>query len=347
MRPVWSLQYLRAFAAIGVVVFHVLAGTSHPFPLGAAGVDIFFVLSGFLMFALTSRRPVTPGRFLLDRITRIVPLYWIATLIIFAAAWSTRDGIYLVGRSPTLLIQSLFFLPRGAAAADGIAYPTLFVGWTLDAEMFFYVLFALALMLTGSPSRRIVLMSVVFGGLVAAGIVLRPADRTLSSDTNPIILEFLEGAWIGALFAARDAGQASGRTLALGLAAVLAVPFVLHGLPRSSCAFLAVALVVSALVLERAAPVPKIAPLRFLGDASYSIYLFQIFGFRLADFALIHAGSALRLPLGPVVRSVAEFGLAVGLGCLVHVVIERPLLVETRRAIGRIAQVPIGIAKTS
>ncbi len=345
MRQVWSLQYLRAIAGVGVVVYHVLAGTARPFPLGAAGVDIFFVLSGFLMFALTRNRPVTPVRFLLDRVARIVPLYWLATLAVFAAAWVSRNGIHLVGRSPTLLLQSLLFVPRGPSVGGSPIYPTLFVGWTLDYEMFFYLVFGL--MLTVRPWRRIALMSVVFVALVCLGPLIRPIDGTLAADTNPIILEFLEGAWIAALFGERDLGRLSNRALALGLLAVVAFPLVLHAEPRSGFAFLAVALVVAALLLERARLVPEIGPLRFLGDASYSIYLFQILAFWIADVAMARAAAMLRVPFGQAAAVLCECGAAIGLGAIVHVAVERKLLRGTRRLVARVAHVPPRIAEAS
>jgi exopolysaccharide production protein ExoZ len=106
----WSLHYLRAFAAIAVVAFHRLSGGSHPFPLGEYGVDIFFVISGFIMVALTVRRDITAKRFLLDRVARIVPLYWLATistfiLILFGTTiWQASDN-------PYLLVNLLFFIP--------------------------------------------------------------------------------------------------------------------------------------------------------------------------------------------------------------------------------------------
>jgi len=85
-RQLWSTQYLRALAALGVVLFHVLEATSHKLPIGAAGVDVSFVISGFIIFSVTAIRPVTPMRFLADRIARVVPTYWIATVATFLCA---------------------------------------------------------------------------------------------------------------------------------------------------------------------------------------------------------------------------------------------------------------------
>ncbi len=340
MRQIWSLQYLRAFAAVGVVVYHALAPWNL-FPLGAAGVDIFFVLSGFLMFTLTARRPIGPARFLLDRAARIAPLYWLATLATFAASTASRAGIPLVSRSPVLLLQSLLFLPRGPSPAP--VYPTLFVGWTLDYEVFFYLVFAG--MLTLGARRRLPAMTACFGALVLLGALIHPRDCTLSTYANPIILEFLAGAWIAACFERSAPGQTLGR--AVGLALVFAAPVVLHDLPRSGFALLAITLVGSMVAVERAALIPKLPALRFVGDASYSIYLFHVLAFTLADFVLTHGGRLVHAVGGTPFLVACRIASGIGLGCLVHLGVERPLLRGTRRLLSRTARMPVRIAEVS
>jgi exopolysaccharide production protein ExoZ len=86
VQQIWSLQYIRAIAALSVVMFHILEGTNHKWPIGAKGVDIFFVLSGFLMFSISERRQLSPKQFLSDRVARILPTYWLATIITFSCA---------------------------------------------------------------------------------------------------------------------------------------------------------------------------------------------------------------------------------------------------------------------
>ncbi len=81
MGRLFSVQYLRAFAAFGVVVFHAQSFTyGRALVIGSAGVDVFFVISGFVMWTVTAYRAQTPGDFLLNRIVRIVPMYWFVTL---------------------------------------------------------------------------------------------------------------------------------------------------------------------------------------------------------------------------------------------------------------------------
>src|SRR5246127_1178159 len=82
-----SIQYLRGIAAFAVVCFHAfqwtnVAGlTPTDFPTGAAGVDVFFVISGFVMWVTTDRDPPKPLEFLRRRAVRILPPYWLFTLL--------------------------------------------------------------------------------------------------------------------------------------------------------------------------------------------------------------------------------------------------------------------------
>ena len=63
MKTIYGIQYLRAFAALAVVVFHAAEKTGHHFEIGAAGVDIFFVISGFIRWVISDRRALTPAVF--------------------------------------------------------------------------------------------------------------------------------------------------------------------------------------------------------------------------------------------------------------------------------------------
>ena len=316
-----GLQYLRALAALQVVFFHATLAAGHPMALGSFGLPLFFVLSGFLMVAITDESS-SPGPFLKDRILRIVPLYWIVT--------SCAVAVALVGDSfdPRLIAASFAFIPHG----DGDHFfPVHMVGWTLNYEMFFYALFGAALLL---PRRaQPAALSAMFVGLVAAGTVLNPAAAPLDFWSRPIILQFLIGAWLGWFWQRRGSSFAV-PVIAIGAALFLVqIAGPLRGDLRIGlqCALL----LIGTLELEKAGAFRhRIRIPGLLGDASYSIYLWHPF----AALAAEVAGHRLGLPPLPVVALAAIGG--VGLGLASYRWLEDPMLRAFRR--GRYRQgVPI------
>ena len=134
------MQWLRGLAALGVVGAHAAHGR---FEIGTIGVDVFFAISGFIMWRVTSGRPVTPAAFLWDRATRIAPPYVLLTFAMYVVA-VTVPGVFphiLVPVSHLLL--SLLFIPH--PDPYGTWYPLLVPGWTLIYEAGFYLLFAACL----------------------------------------------------------------------------------------------------------------------------------------------------------------------------------------------------------
>ena len=275
----WSIQYLRAFAAFGVVLFHSLDGTGHDFPFGAAGVDLFFVISGFLMWTTTAREDAEIGRFVVSRLRRIVPLYWIATSLTLALSSLAPHFFYQATWQPVRVIKSLLFVPQ--TGIQGGIFPVLYQGWTLQYEMFFYALFALAMCF--ALRRRLWVLTAIIGGLTLTGMIVpETQDPLLSTYTDPICLEFLAGAWTARLCAA-------GRMPPLAAAALVPLGFVglwlsdhfsaqMEGYGTVVNAATASAIVAGLVWLEQAGRMPRIAWLKFGGEASYAIYLFQVIG---------------------------------------------------------------------
>ena len=74
MNKLYGIQYLRGFAALAVVIFHAAERAGHHFAIGAAGVDVFFVISGFIMWIIADGRTLTPAKFIADRLKRIAHL---------------------------------------------------------------------------------------------------------------------------------------------------------------------------------------------------------------------------------------------------------------------------------
>jgi exopolysaccharide production protein ExoZ len=317
-----SIQYLRGLAAFGVLVFHAAERAGRPFGTGAAGVDVFFVISGFIMWVVTSGRPVAPGEFLQRRVERIVPLYWGLTLLIAAAAIAVPSLFPAMQPSAAHVLKSLVFVPH--ADPTGLIAPLVVPGWTLNYEMFFYVLFAGALF---APVRlRPWILTLVLVGLVAARPLGDPANPVWSTYTNNLLLEFAAGVWLGRAWRDRRLpGRRAGWAMTgLGVAGFVAVGLsgidveraraLIWGVP----AFL---LVAGAVSLEQAGPIPAWPPLRALGDASYSVYL--VHGLAIsAAFRLLQMAGVTSLPVLFAAALVA--GVAAGL--LAYQLAEKPLM---------------------
>lgn len=318
----YGIQYLRALAALAVVIFHAAERTGHAFAIGAAGVDVFFVISGFIMWVIAERRPIAPGRFLLDRVRRIVPVYWLATGVMVAGA--------LAGLFPNLVLTgehvtaSLLFLPV-RSPSSGELWPVLVQGWTLNYEMFFYLAFAVCLAL---PSRlRLAVMAAVFGLLVTLGIIVKSDAPLFLMYTRPIILEFIAGMLIARLWLN---GHVPRRSLALALIGLGLAGFATIGILRLpfdewTCGPLACMLVYGMVALEKHGGIAGLPLPVMLGDASYSIYLWHTFAISVA------AKAAVLLGLSPAIAFVLCVCAGTALGIAGYHLIEQPLLHGSRR----------------
>jgi exopolysaccharide production protein ExoZ len=287
-----SIQVLRGLAAMGVVLFHLGASLPRIGVQGAwvggfsGGVDVFFVISGFIMVHTVANREIGPLSFALSRIRRIVPLYWAVTLFM-ATVLTIKPG--LVNSAvfdPRLLIGSLLFWPVANPALDGALMPLLVPGWTLNLEMFFYTIFAVGLLLS-KPLRTsfMFLVLVLVIGLTGAGVltgtcgfwgqpivlefllgmILADWTRNRGLPTVPIWLPFVAGALLVLLGSIEGANEGWAR-------------FFLRGLP-------ALVVVGGALSLEAAGRNRFPALAHLLGDASYSLYL--VHGIVLSAFTTV------------------------------------------------------------
>lgn len=136
-----SLQALRALAAISVVYYHI---GCHP-NFGCFGVDLFFVISGFVISWVAEGRQ-SPLQFFLNRMTRIMPLYWVLTTGLLILAILNPDLLNSTTANGSNYFKSLFFIPY--YKENGVLHPMLAVGWTLNYEMLFYFCTVLGLVFT-------------------------------------------------------------------------------------------------------------------------------------------------------------------------------------------------------
>lgn len=327
-----SLQYLRGLAALMVVIFHVgqpLArmGYSGGWPTGlAGGVDIFFVISGFVMWVTTRTRQVGTFTFWWKRITRIVPLYWLVTSFMLAVMLA----------APSAMQTSVFSLPHVLASYAFIPWqnpgkpemePLLFAGWTLNYEMFFYLIFGVLLLVR--PALRLAGTVLIFALLVAAGVALGAPRLSIAGFySSNIILEFGYGMLLGELLFRRGGKRLMPTPLAwmvfaAGLALLVWLPCgddplaLFHGLP-------ALAIVAAALAIETNAALPRLRLAHVLGDASYSIYLTQLI--TMGGFAAVWRQAHIALSTGSIIAfSVLDVAVAALAGWLCYRLVERRL----------------------
>jgi exopolysaccharide production protein ExoZ len=332
-----AIQYLRAVAA-GLIAFQHAMGipafVHYAAHFGTVGVDLFFVISGFIMWTTTERRERAPVQFWLARIVRIVPLYWIFTTVYVAAALITPESFYVVHLEAAHILKSYLFVPA-VHPNLGLIAPVYTLGWTLNYEMFFYLLFGFCLFVPW-PRLRFALLAAALLILVACGLLLQPSGAIGRTYTDPILLEFLAGVMLAILSPLlMRGGMVAGLMLIAAAILWVAVMYgygfaperiVSHGIP-------AVTAVAGALMIE---PVVRRRPSRLwlmLGDASYSIYLAHPFGQRVLLIAVNRTIGVAGIPPTLYVLTALVAGIAGGVVC--HFLIERPLLIAGRRWIGR------------
>jgi len=284
MQKLHSIQYLRAIAVMVVVVFHanirlpqiINADVSNFLEIGAAGVDLFFVISGFIMWVITHNRPKSPKEFMLKRIARIVPLYWCVTLITALLALTVMTWITV---TPEHVIKSLLFIPHESPSQPGNNWPILIPGWTLNYEMFFYAIFAACLFLPGKQCFYAILTLLV--GLVGLGFITDFKNPIFQEYTNPLLLEFAMGVLIGAMWLNKltPKGLFAGLLCLAGVIALLASAFIDTNIKELRVLYWGIpsALIVMS-SLNFVLPKHLDKTLLLIGDASYSIYLSHTIG---------------------------------------------------------------------
>jgi peptidoglycan/LPS O-acetylase OafA/YrhL len=301
---------------------------------GPAGVDIFFVLSGFVMTISAGgvlQTPPSPMGFMMRRLIRIVPLYWLLTalkvLLIFRAPQLSEHGLPSLWNS----VSSFLFIP--SLNASGEIRPVIPLGWTLSFEMLFYVIFALGLL---APKRLFTFVTPAVLLVALVGLVHTSAWPAWTALADPIVLEFLAGMCIARWTISRRLPRPPVAAILvatgfLGFALLSPESAVNRVFTWGVCAGL---IVLGTVSLEKtiAAHVPTL--LLLLGDASYSIYLVQSFIFPALHRLLAHASPllvhthAVRAGVTLIVLSLLATSFA---GILMHRCIERPITLGLRR----------------
>jgi exopolysaccharide production protein ExoZ len=291
------IQMLRGVAASLVVFTHFGDLPAHSWvkdsrfsQLGTSGVDLFFVISGFIMVYTT--RGLGGGgdalQFLRKRIHRIYPLYWVWTTVLLVL-WLCGLA-YASHRFPiAYIVGSYSLIPSYLDGAVYPFFPLLIQGWTLSFEMLFYVVFAAGILLN-MKRWRLIFLAGSFAVLWLAGRPLSPYSGLKYLVSNTIVIEFLFGVLVAQMMVPM---AKQGRSIAISLMCAGAflllgstgfhysvdwMRFLVYGIPAAS-------LVLGAAMMG-ARPMNKV--LLYLGNASYSIYLSHFFFALLFGWALKH-----------------------------------------------------------
>jgi len=330
-----SLQAFRAVAALLVILQHLNIALIKYFngtvaneklmPLGYAGVQFFFVLSGFIIYHAHRAEALDPSRlprYLGKRAWRVLPLYWLVTLAVLPAFCLIPSFGEDYHRSFTALISSLLLIPQSHD-------PHLTVGWTLIHEGLFYLFFSLFFL-----TRHFRLLSLAWAVAIGIHFFVPGGSWLVNFLLSLHNLLFLAGIAIAANRAWITA-HLSGRVL-FSLGIVGAGIGLTTALSGSSEIYSTLSFGAAALLLVMASAGGGIEPLFarqrllvFLGAASYAIYLIH-FPLMIALAKILAAlDNTIHLPLPLVIALL--FGSALGAGVLLHLWVEKPLLAWSAR----------------
>jgi exopolysaccharide production protein ExoZ len=347
-----SLQLLRCIAVVLVVNAHAIdnqinLNIGESFQqnfyflenFGAVGVDIFFVLSGFIISLVAKKYLRLYGfrDFLIKRLIRVLPIYWIVTLITiaFSVFTSNISSLTSVNSPNRYFLKSFFILPF----FDGEYFrnPIIVQGWILSFELYFYIVVAIFLI---SKSKYIVVTSFLFiTSLVATGMVFYNNSNVIFKFiSNPINLEFVFGCIIGCIYSSKIQVSRS-FSLVLNLIALIGlgvtlfvgygdignhdnivnghlsmIRLLLWGVP---CSLLVASLVFLESFVSK--QIPKF--LILIGDASYSIYLTQYLSLKI----LSDVWKSLKLTY-PDVFIIISVGFSVLVGTIFYFTVEKKLI---------------------
>lgn len=275
-----NIQILRGIAALLVCCFHSredlnfgnLSIGNFLFGKGSVGVPVFFVISGFIMafttkklrFGESSQNLNELSLFYRKRIIRIVPLYYILTF-----AWILMGGTWLYyfgGGGLSRLLHSLLFIPQKDV------FPVLYLGWSLNYEMFFYFIFGISLLFR---EKRYFFIGVFFLLTYLLGHFIKTENAFLLMMMNTLNLYFV----IGILFALFLNEFYIPKKVAefISVSGILLFILMLLGLINVNheliMLFIVSLFVFSFLLFDYSLKFKGNRALIFLGDISYSLYL--------------------------------------------------------------------------
>lgn len=333
-----SIQVLRGIAASLVVISHIgIIEKKYGYPgqnflsradIGQAGVDLFFVISGFIMVVTMWKRfgdSKWIGQFLLRRFIRIYPIYWVYLILICFMMAIHPQWVNSSVQESINFFSSFLLLPAHGG-------PILLVDWSLKYEVFFYALFAFLMLF---PLKYLFpVLTVLFVSLSLFGEFSHPQIFGVWWITRPFLLEFLFGVLLGYLHLQKLWGFGWFITIlgvaiwcfdAMGTSTSVILGIGKNGLDRPLYLGIPAALILFGLVsLEKRNLLKFPLILQRMGDASYSIYLSQVL-FISACGRLWMTMGLHKMPLN-LLLVLAIFPCSIFFGWLSYVFVEKPII---------------------
>jgi exopolysaccharide production protein ExoZ len=333
-----SIQIMRGVAAILVVLFHIsIKGGQYGndalkgFSIGGAGVDLFFIISGYIMCVSTIGRDLNFNRFMLHRVRRIIPLYWLTTTIGLIIYFYKPDIINTSG-GETSIWASYTLVPNGKRYLNSN-------GWTLSYEFLFYILFGL--LIHKGTYKAMQLSSVVLFVLVASGLLLSYEGNAFNFATNNLFLEFIYGMGCFYLFNKKIIRPTTAMGLSLCiLGTVLLVAEQVLRIPnqeqgRGWLWGLPMLLVFTGFLCMEGFIKGSTSSLKKLfleaGNSSYSLYLFHPFTLSGTAICL----KWLHMTSNPYLFAVILFSVSVIAGYIIYLYVERPLVAVSKKFLSK------------
>lgn len=341
----FGVQVLRGLAAFLVLAFHTAAElrdgaapdmggrlkvfATLPVPyFGNGGVDLFFLISGFVIVWTTKDvvgRPNAWSMFLQKRLIRIVPLYWLLTSVKLVAALALPALFRGSAIEPWNAVASYLLIP--STNPEGIVQPIISAGWTLCYEMLFYYIFAACL---AARIRPVPAATPVLIAAACVGVFRQPSWGGAATLLDPLLLEFVAGMWIAEL--AQRGRVVGGKLTLTGLFALGAVALVASDLLAPQLAYQyrvlvwglpAFAILYATIGLEPLVDFRRMRMSLLLGNSWSSLYLSHVLALPLLILAARRFGL---LAAGPWVVFATVLAAAVLVGVAIWYIVEQRLL---------------------
>ncbi|EIF30979.1 putative acyltransferase [Burkholderia sp. Ch1-1] len=313
-----SVHFLRFIAALAVVAHHVLIRYEYPVSVGAAGVDVFFIISGLVIGISIPREP-SAASFAVKRLIRVLPLYWIASVLFVAVAHFTW------GFTPTgeQVWRSIMLFPN----ATNSWYPIYQAAWTLCYEMFFYLVATICMVIFKGRARLATFLIMIVVSIVPIQVPFAQPGVHYLSD---LCLEFCAGLAISEIVLRKvEINRNSGVPLIAAALVTFSINHIANSASRPmSWGIPATMLILGALSFDTLGWLQgKWA--RLAGDLSYSLYLVHVTTIQAFDFVSKKTG--FDVYQNPILALLIVVPSSILIALFIHLYVERPVLKILRK----------------